>query len=110
MTKVFYDHLVMIEDIEVEISKHQIETTAQAEIMAIVDETLHHLVLTVILDHLPREHHEHFLSRFAKAPHDETLLSFLKEHAVTDIEKLIRDCARKIKREILQEIANHIKP
>lgn len=110
MTKVFYDHLVVIEDIEVEISKHEIETTARAEIMAIVDETLHHHVLTVIFDHLPKEHHERFLTRFAKAPHDETLLSFLKEHTATDMEKVIRDYARKIKREILQEIVNHTKP
>lgn len=110
MIKVFYNHLVVIEDIEVEISHHQLEATARAEIMAIVDETLHHHILTVILDHLPREHHQYFLSRFAKAPHDVTLLSFLKEHTVADIEKLIRDCARKVKCGILQEIANQVKP
>jgi len=103
MTKVFYDHLVVREEIIAEIDKHVLAIEEREELVQLVDENLHHQVLDIILSSLPREKHEEFLIRFHNTPHDENLLDYLKRHD-TEIEKKITEEAKKIKSELLAEI------
>jgi len=104
MAKIFYDHLVLIEEIIAEIDAHNLDPKKRQELIALVDQTLHHHILDVILTHLPHHHHEAFLTRFHQAPHDFGLLTFLKEHTDGDIEKEILKKANSVKKDILSEI------
>lgn len=99
MTKIFYDHLVLREEVTIELDKYNLAREEKEELIQLVDETLHHQILNTILTHLPKEKHREFLEKFHKAPHDESLLKYIK-----DFEQEIVKEAQKIKRELLSEI------
>jgi hypothetical protein len=104
MSKIFYDHLIIREEITAQLDLHKIDPEEREELLEIIDETLHHATLNVILNHLPKEHHSEFMTRFHAAPHDESLLDYLQQKITTDIRSEIKLQAQKIKKEILQEI------
>lgn len=102
MAKIFYDHLIVFEELIAELNS--LDNESKQEIIGLMDETLHHHILDTILTHLPKEHHGEFLERFHKAPHDPELLLFLKQYAVVDIEEKIKEKAKKVKRGLLSEL------
>ena len=61
-----------------------------------VDETIHHEVMSVILIHLPEEHHEEFLERFQARPHDPSLLAYLRAK-VGDIEDKLKETGQELR-------------
>lgn len=103
MKQIFYDHLVIREDIEVELDRYRLDVNDREEILRLVDETLHAEVLHVILSKLPKEKHRKFLTHFHTNPADPDLLSELKKD-ISDIENEIQTVAAKVKSEILSEI------
>lgn len=104
MSKIFYDHLIVLEEVGVELDKHDLSSEEREEIEQIIEETVHHRVLDRILSHLPRHHHADFLDRFHRAPHDEELLKYLDEKIEESVEKHIADEVGKLKRELLEDI------
>ncbi|MGI5826253.1 MAG: hypothetical protein ACOX50_02470 [Patescibacteria group bacterium] len=109
MSKVFYDHLLNIEEVLSELENYEIEVEEREEIHIIIDETFYHQTIDIILTYLPPEHHQSFLDRFNQSPHDEELLTFLKEQIENDIEEEIKKQAAKIKKEILAAIKKTLK-
>ena len=104
MTKIFYDHLIIIEEVVAVLDAHNLTGAQKQEFLDLIDETMHHHILDTILTHLPREHHEAFLAKFHASPGDRTLMTFLKENISADIEKEILRKASNVKRQILKEI------
>lgn len=104
MSKVFYDHLIIIEEIVLFLDKHEINQERKKEILTYVDQTMHHHILDTILTHLPKHHHEQFLKKFYSAPYDVSLIQFLKEKVEADIEAEILKTADKVKKEIIKLI------
>lgn len=105
MSKIFYDHLIVIEELEGVVKRAQTHEERE-ELHRLVDEMIHHRVLGCILDHLPREHHEEFLEKFHAAPYDDSLIGYLQEKTPQeiDIEQKIREEVAKLKKELLKEI------
>lgn len=95
MNKIFYDHLVGIDEIT---------ALVDGDLVDLIDNTMHHHILDEILTHLPVEHHKMFLERLAHAPHDPELLIFIQKITVIDIEKAIKKRAKAVKKELLKEI------
>ncbi len=104
MSKIFYDHLVIREEVIAELDKHEVDSDSREELVRHIDAVLHHHVLDVILSHLPSEKHEKFLTAFHASPHDEKLLEYLKSEVEEDIEEKIKVEAEKVKKELLAEI------
>lgn len=92
MNKVFYDHLVEIDEITALVDR---------DLTEIIDNTMHHHILDEILTHLPVEHHKDFLERLAHAPGDPGILISIQELTVIDIEDAIRKRAKSVKKELL---------
>ena len=90
MSRIFYDYLISLEKIEIEIKKTVELPEEREELWQIVDEILHHRIISVILDKLPQEHHLEFLENFHSAPHAESHINYLSERVVEDIEELIK--------------------
>lgn len=90
MSKVFYDHLIVLKEIDVFIKKSAATPEEREELWELVDEIIHHKVFDTILGQLPAHHHNDFLERFHKAPHDESLMDYLKEKIGDNIEGLIK--------------------
>lgn len=104
MKKVFYDHLVLIEEVVMELDTHELDPNDREELIRLADENLHHQVLDLILKELPKTKHEFFLDHFQKAPEDEKLLHYLRREIGEEIEERIKVEAAKVKKEILAEI------
>ncbi len=109
MGKIFYDHLIVREEIIRELEGYEMQAVERDELIQLVDETLHHHTLDVILTHLPKEKHREFLEKFHKAPHDQALLDYLKTETGIDIEGEIKKRAADTKKELLEEIARSTK-
>jgi len=104
MSKIFYDYLIRVEEVIVELDGQVLEATEKEELINLIDDTFHQHTLNLILSHLPQEHHDNFLTRFHESPQDPELLNFLKETMADDVEELIRKEAEKIKKKILEDI------
>jgi hypothetical protein len=104
MTKIFYDHLIIIEEVVAVLDTHDLTSTQKQEFLDLIDQTMHQDILNTILTLLPREHHETFLAKFHASPGDHLLMTFLKEHSPADMEKEILKSALKVKKQILKEI------
>ena len=104
MTKVFYDHLLIIEEVIAVFELHAIKGNERKELLQVIDKTMHHEILDTILTHLPRRHHEEFLLRFHSSPHDMSLMTYLNERAGIDVEKEILKAANSIKKTLIKEI------
>ena len=104
MSKIFYDRLVLREEISVELDRYRFSVEEREELVQIIDETLHHHVLDVIFTHLPKEKHPEFLKKFHAAPHDEKLLEYLRTETTLDIEKEIKSRAKSAKKVLLEQI------
>lgn len=111
MSKVFYDHLIVLEEVELELDKLDLDRGERDELEHLIDELVHHRVLDRILIQLPRHHHADFLDRFHRAPHDQYLLQWLDERIEESVEdhiKTVEDHIKnelvKLKEEILQDI------
>lgn len=107
MNKLFYDHLIVIEEITAVLSEHKLKPAEKAKLLALMDATLQHEILDVILTYLPREKHEEFLTKFRAAPHDTKLLQYLNDTAAVNIELAILDRANKIKRKFRASVTRH---
>jgi hypothetical protein len=104
MSKIFYDHLVIREELEFELNRYSLDPEDKEEIIDIIDRTLHHHILNVILNYLPKEKHPEFINRLHASPGDEALIDYLKTHAHPEIEAEIKKQAARVKQEILAEI------
>lgn len=90
MSKLFFDRLVELKEVDKQIRKVAKTSEEREELWALVDEIVHHKVIGCILDKLPRESHEEFLELFHKSPHDEELIfSYLRKKVGDNIESLI---------------------
>lgn len=103
MSKLFYDHLIEFEEIEIELTNLKLAGQEKEEIHQMIEESVHYRVMRRILDHLPAEHHQEFLDRFHQAPYHEDLLTFLKEK-VENIEELIKEEISFLKKELLSDL------
>ncbi len=104
MSKIFYDKLIILEEVEIEIKKVGLSTEEKEELWRLIDEIIHNRVLETIFDILPREHHEEFLTKFHEAPYHEGLFRYLNEKTQKDVEEFIRKEIKALEQEILKEI------
>ncbi len=104
MSKLFFDHLIVREELNVDLDLHQLDATTRSELLQLIDEILNHHALNVVLSHLPKKHHPDFISRLIHDPGDPELLGYLKSKVTVDIESEIKKHLLKIKTEIKSEI------
>jgi hypothetical protein len=104
MSKIFYDHLITLNRVEIVIKNSAQTSEEKEELWHLVDQTIHPRVLTTILDNLPRQHHEEFLQKFHASPHDECLIDYLNEKVEGNIEELITKEMNNLEEEIVREL------
>lgn len=105
MSKLFFDHLIELDEIDKQIKKLAKSQDEREELWGLIDEMVHHKVMGCILDKLPRDNHEEFLDLFHKSPHDEKLLfDYLKKMIGDNIESLIKEEIGVLSADILKDI------
>lgn len=103
MSKIFYDRLLILDEVDQEIKSKAKTREEREELWALVDEIIHHRIMGCVLEKLPCKSQHEFLEKFEKAPHDEGLFKFLTEKVGQDIEEFLKLEITKLKREILRE-------
>jgi|SRR3989344_9252693 len=108
MSKIFYDHLVVFEEIESVIREVSSIPEEKEELWKLVDDIVHHKVMIAILDNLPIEHHEEFLNRFHELPHHESHITYLNQRILNetddDIEKIIKKEIQSLEKDLIKEV------
>jgi hypothetical protein len=104
MSKIFYDHLIVFQEIDLEIKRNIQRSEDREELWKIVDEIIHHHVLVCILDKLPDKDHSDFLEKFHSSPHDTGLIVDLNKKTGEDIEKIIQERMKILEKELIKEI------
>ncbi len=110
MSKIFYDHLIDLTEVEKKIKKIAKTPEEREEIYHLVDEIIHHRVIGCILDELPQKNHQEFLCEFCKQPHDEGLLAYLGEHIGHDIREFIKKQIHMLTLELLDYMEKQTRP
>jgi len=104
MAALFLDRLIEIEEVIAVIDSHDLDPQERDELVHLVDEILHHHLLNLILNHLPKEHHSDFISRLHADPSSTDHLEFLRARVTIDLESEIRSHAARIKKDLLSEV------
>lgn len=104
MSRIFYDHFIVLEDIEFELNQLDLDREEREEINQLIEEIIHYRILQRILTHLPRHHHAEFLEAFHRHPHDPNLLDYIDHRIEESIEAHLKDEIKNLKKEILEEI------
>lgn len=102
MSKVFYDDLINLDDVEKRIKKNVKDKESREEIYQLIDEIIHHRVLGCILDRLPKQHHKEFINHISVRPHDKGILNFLGERVAEDVVEFIQDEIHSLSGELLE--------
>lgn len=110
MSKVFYDHLLDLAEVEKKIKHFVKDPEEREEIYQLIDEIVHHRVMGCVLDKLPKDHHKEFLGEVEKRPHDEGLLEYLAHKIKDDIERFIKHEAQTLAHEFLSLLAEKTAP
>ena len=100
MSTLFYDHLIVIKNIDKKIKKNAASNEEMQELWYYVEELIHHRVLECCLGNLPEEHHHEFLEKFHNGPHDKSLIGYLNEKIGKDVEKMIKEEIKKLSKEL----------
>ena len=100
----FYDHLLVFQEINLEIKRSARAYDEKEEVWKLIDEIVHHHVMICILEELPSKHHKSFLEKFHSSPYDTGIIDFLNEKTGSDMEKLIAEKIISLEKDILQEL------
>lgn len=100
MSILFYDHLIVIKNLDKKLKKHASSNDEIQELWGYVEDLIHHTVIDCCLGNLPEEHHKEFLDKFHKSPYDTGLLQYLNEKIGKDVEKLIKAEIKKLSNEL----------
>jgi hypothetical protein len=104
MSKLFFDQLVVLDDVESEIKKTAKTPEEREELWGLVDEIVHHRVLDCVFDRLPKKSHQEFLEKYHSAPFDEELVGYLKKEIGENVEEIIKTEIGGLAFELLEEI------
>ena len=105
MSKLFFDSLLDLKEVDKEIKKIAKTSEEREELWGLIDEIIHHKVMGCILDYLPKENHQEFLEMFHTHPNDEEyLFEYLRKKVGQNIEELIRQEVGSLGTDLLNEI------
>ncbi|MEK7497408.1 MAG: hypothetical protein AAB656_00630 [Patescibacteria group bacterium] len=104
MSKLFFDHLVVLTSVDAHVKSIAETAEEREELWQLVDELVHHRIMDIIFGNLPEEHHTEFMEKFTEFPYEERLFIFLNEKAGKNFEKIITEEMKILEDEILTDI------
>lgn len=104
MTKLFFDHLLDLDEVEREVKKTAKTIEQREELWQLVDEMVHHRVMGCIFDNLPKPKHQEFLDKFNLTPHDEGLIDYLKKEIGKNVDEIIKTEVGSLSMELLDSL------
>ncbi len=103
MKKHFYSHIIEIDSLFVEMDLLDMEKHEREELILIIESSVHHLVLDIVLSKLPEEDKRLFLSHLTQDRHDD--IWELLHTKTKQIDKHIREGVDKLKQDMHKDIS-----
>lgn len=100
--KKFYEHLIEIESITLELERLDLDEQQKMHLASLVDSSLHYAILDAILSELSNQDKRVFLKHLSEDDHDK-IWKFLNEK-VDNIEEKIKKVAEDLKRELNEDL------
>ncbi len=91
MSRIFFDHLVEVEEVKVYIDKITETHEEKEDLWNLVDEFINHQIISTILSELDETLHEEFLSMFLEKPYDMEIVNYLNQKLPFPLENLINE-------------------
>lgn len=101
--KYFYSDIVEIEEILVKLDELNLTDEQKIHLSALVDSTLHHTILDLILSKLSDTDKKAFLHRLQEDPENRQLMEFLTDK-IDGIEDEITRAVKKLKEELHEDL------
>ncbi len=108
MSKLFFDHLIVLEKIDLEIKRVVVNPEEREELWKLIDEIVQYHVLICLFEKLPVEDHSYFLDMFFTYPYDRKIIEYLNEKIGEDMEELIGNKLVSLEEEILEVFKTQI--
>jgi hypothetical protein len=107
MSKLFFDHLLELKQIDKKIKEVSKTPEEREELWRIVDEIIHHKIMGCVLDNLPIEHHHEFLEIFHGNPHSQKIIfDYLKTKGLGNFEELLKGEIVAWEKDLIKEFGN----
>lgn len=100
MSKIFFDHLIEVEEIKLYIDRVTQTHDEKEDLWNLVDEYINHRIISSILSGLDEGSHEEFLSMFLEKPYDPGIINYLDTRLTVTLDELVD--------KNLQEIINEL--
>jgi len=100
--KHFYTHIIDLNDLHTELQILDLTDDEKNHLIVVIESSLHHVIVDVLLTDLPEEHKGNFLHHLAKNDHD-SIWKVLK-NAIKEPEERIRYALDKLKKELIKDI------
>lgn len=100
--KYFYTHLIEIESVITELDKMELSTEQKLHLTGLIDSSIHHNILDVILSELSEPDKVIFLNHL-KGDDESKIWQFLNEK-VDNIEDKIKKCANDLKVKLHEDL------
>jgi hypothetical protein len=111
MKKQFYSHLVELNSLYIALDLLEMKPHERAELITIVDSSVHSVILDTVLSKLSEEDKKIFLSHLASEKHDEIwrLLNEKTKHIEKHIQKAANELIKEMHEDIKKTTAKHKK-
>lgn len=86
MSIIFYDHLVIMSDVDKYIEDLDDPSNQKGKAKQLVDDIIHQGIVEFILEKLDSKKHRTFLQIMHERPYDPEIINYLKEHVSPEIE------------------------
>lgn len=107
MSSLFYAHIIEIHTLTEKLDELDLKDNHKKHLSELIDSTIHHTVLDVILSSLSEEDKKLFIEKLRQDPNNQELMDFLKERVV-DIEDQIRKAVKELKKELHEDIEESV--
>lgn len=102
MKRHFYTHLIEIDTLYTQLDSLTLTTTEKQELILIIETTVHHIVLDIVLTRLPEHAKKDFMKHVNSSNHKKAML-LLRSH-VADIENTIKKEVAVLKKKFQKDI------
>ena len=104
----FYSHLLSdLEKIHEAIEKLPVSRREKQEAKKVVEKTMYHAVVDIILEHLHEDHHERVLVEIYRTPGNRDILELVNTLSGKNIERILQSRLQELQMELLEDLMNN---
>ncbi|MFA6082111.1 MAG: hypothetical protein WC773_01670 [Patescibacteria group bacterium] len=104
MSQLFYAHLVPLDEALHLLDQYELESDERDQLEEMVYAIFDHNIMNLIMQKVPKEHHDNLVEMIAVSPFDLAIIDYLKTHA-PDIETDIMDVGKQVHYQLIPVLA-----